>query len=199
MEERNLIEGKFSKANVLAIISTVIAIATLLYSIWWDNKVHNMVSFSSLYHSCIDYYTPFLFCGIPMLILTAVFYLWMNNCKLTVTNKRVYGKAAFGKRVDLPLDMISVTGTGAFKSISVATSSGKISFWLLSNRNEVFDVISNLLVERQNKENTLTATTIKQEIPQSNADELKKYKDLLDSGIITQEEFDAKKKQLLGL
>ena len=31
------------------------------------------------------------------------------------------------------------------------------------------------------------------------ADELKKYKDLLDSGTITQEEFDAKKKQLLGL
>ena len=31
------------------------------------------------------------------------------------------------------------------------------------------------------------------------ADELKKYKDLLDSGVITQEEFDAKKKQLLGL
>lgn len=33
----------------------------------------------------------------------------------------------------------------------------------------------------------------------SSADELKKYKDLLDAGIITQEEFDAKKKQLLGL
>ena len=33
----------------------------------------------------------------------------------------------------------------------------------------------------------------------SSADELKKYKELLDSGIITQEEFDAKKKQLLGL
>ena len=30
-------------------------------------------------------------------------------------------------------------------------------------------------------------------------DELKKYKELLDSGIITQEEFDAKKKQLLNL
>jgi len=40
-------------------------------------------------------------------------------------------------------------------------------------------------------------------IPQKNvfvnAEELKKYKVLLDSGIITQEEFDAKKKQLLGL
>lgn len=31
------------------------------------------------------------------------------------------------------------------------------------------------------------------------ADELKKFKDLLDDGIITQEEFDAKKKQLLGI
>lgn len=33
----------------------------------------------------------------------------------------------------------------------------------------------------------------------SAADELKKFKDLLDSGAITQEEFDAKKKQLLNL
>lgn len=35
--------------------------------------------------------------------------------------------------------------------------------------------------------------------PISEADELKKFKDLLDSGVITQEEFDAKKKQILGL
>ena len=33
----------------------------------------------------------------------------------------------------------------------------------------------------------------------SAADEIKKFKDLLDSGIISQEEFDEKKKQLLGL
>ena len=33
----------------------------------------------------------------------------------------------------------------------------------------------------------------------SGADELKKYKELLDNGVITQEEFDAKKKQILGL
>ena len=39
-------------------------------------------------------------------------------------------------------------------------------------------------------------------VPQSSssaADELKKFKELLDMGVITQEEFDAKKKQLLGL
>lgn len=33
----------------------------------------------------------------------------------------------------------------------------------------------------------------------SSADELKKYKELLDNGVISQEEFNAKKKQLLGL
>lgn len=37
-------------------------------------------------------------------------------------------------------------------------------------------------------------------VPESSTtDELKKYKELLDSGIITQEEFDTKKKHLLGL
>ena len=40
-------------------------------------------------------------------------------------------------------------------------------------------------------------TVIKQEIPQSNADELKKYKELLDSGIISQEEFDQRKSSCL--
>ena len=41
------------------------------------------------------------------------------------------------------------------------------------------------------------STTVIQQL--SAADEIKKFKELLDMGIITQEEFDAKKKQLLGL
>lgn len=60
----------------------------------------------------------------------------------------------------------------------------------------MYETISKLIVERQNKE-TKSETVVKQET--SNADELKKYKDLLDSGVTTQEEFDQKKKQLLGL
>ena len=46
--------------------------------------------------------------------------------------------------------------------------------------------------------NNKGGTTIIQQAS-SPAEELKKMKELLDMGIITQEEFDAKKKQLLGL
>ena len=43
-------------------------------------------------------------------------------------------------------------------------------------------------------------STAQQNAPAASAmDELKKLKELLDMGIVTQEEFDAKKKQLLGL
>lgn len=48
------------------------------------------------------------------------------------------------------------------------------------------------VVQIESSKNTRTAAI-------SSADELKKYKELLDSGVISQEEFDAKKKQLLGL
>ncbi|MDO4744896.1 MAG: SHOCT domain-containing protein, partial [Clostridia bacterium] len=44
-----------------------------------------------------------------------------------------------------------------------------------------------------------TVETTKSQSAFSVADELKKFKELLDMDIITQEEFDAKKKQLLGL
>lgn len=123
----------------------------------------------------------------------------LKSSEITVTDKRIYGKASFGKRVDLPIDSVSAVGTSMFHGIAVTTASGAIKFSNIVNSDEIHKAVSDLLIERQNKAPVTATTTIKQEIPQSNADELKKYKELLDSGIITQEEFDAKKKQLLGL
>ncbi len=132
---------------------------------------------------------------LPLAGVALVLYLWVALTELTVTNKRVYGKTSFGKRVDLPLDSISAVGTGWFKSISVSTSSGRITFFAVSNRNEFHKVISELLISRQDK----NAVSNSNSQSTNSADELKKYKELLDSGIITQEEFDAKKKKLLGV
>ena len=113
--------------------------------------------------------------------------------ELIVTEGKVVGKTLFGKRVDLPIGQISVAGTGMFQRVSIATSSGAINFYGVINRDDVFKAISELLMKRQ-EETKVTSNT-----NGSSVDELKKLKDLLDAGIITQEEFDAKKKQLLGL
>lgn len=136
------------------------------------------------------------------LLVVALFFL--RGFALTVTDKRVYGKIRWFSRVDLPVDSISAVSKGIFKSVGVATSSGRISFLFVKNRDEIHDALSDLIVSRQNdikaekqREEKQEATTIVQQA--SSADELKKFKELLDAGIITQEEFDAKKKHLLGL
>ena len=134
---------------------------------------------------------------LPLIIIAMLLYLWLSKYSLTVTDKRVYGKAAFGKRVDLPLDMVSAVGTSALKGISVGTSSGRIKFKLIKNRDEIHSTLSKLLMDRQQAEKKRTVS--QPVVSASNADELEKFKKLLDSGVITQEEFDEKKKQLLGL
>lgn len=60
---------------------------------------------------------------------------------------------------------------------------------------EIVDFLNKKI--REAKTGARTAQTVIQQT--SAADELKKFKELLDGGVITQEEFDAKKKQLLGL
>lgn len=132
-------------------------------------------------------------------ILVAIIVYWgLKKYELTVTNKRVYGKVIFGKRVDIPLDSVSTVATTAFwKGVTVASSSGRINFVLIKNRLEIYDVINNLLIERQKHSEIIEP---KEPVARNgNVEELKQYKELLDSGVITQEEFDAKKKQLLNL
>lgn len=131
-------------------------------------------------------------------LIGGLIYLWLRSYELTITDKRIFGKVAWGKRVDLPVDSVSATASLRFlNGVSVATSSGRISFRVLKNADAIYQVISNLLIERQQEKSTPAPVV---EAPKSDeADQLKKYKELLDSGVITQEEFDAKKKQLLGL
>lgn len=140
---------------------------------------------------------PFVAAGaVIFIIIGYIIYKKWSKIEITVSDKRVYGINAVGKRVDLPVDSISAVGTSAFRGIAVTTSSGAIKFNMLENRDEVQRAISGLLIGRQHKTNYIEQAA---NSGKCDTDELKKYKDLLDSGVITQEEFDAKKKQLLGL
>jgi len=164
-------------------------------------KIHpTLMSYINCCGGLVSSY-DFTFSIIPILcgaFLAYLIYFLFSKYELTVTDKRVYGKATFGKRVDLPLDSISAVGTSFLKGIDVGTSSGRIKFKLVKNQDEIHSVMSKLLLERQQKESSRTNISATP-TTSSNADELKKFNELLESGVITQEEFDAKKKQLLGL
>ena len=215
MEEKTIIKGELKRAALVwisMILPVLGIISTLIYKYWaayqdyfYSENYYRRYGYGAkTFSECLaDVFNggdgaDFVLYPLVLILCIAGFIIYkrMSKVQITVTDKRVYGTDVASKRVDLPLDSISAVGTSSFSGLAVSTASGSLKFTMLKNRDELHETISNLLVMRQDK---VASTMIKPEIPQSNADELKKYKDLLDAGIITQEEFDAKKKQLLGL
>ena len=133
------------------------------------------------------------------LVVSFILYQVITSIQIVVTSKRVYGRTNWKNSIDLPMDSISSVGSAWFNGIFVATSSGKISFRFVKNAKEIHRTIRRLLIERQENKAKAKEKESQAGVQTSNADELKKYKELFDCGVITQEEFEQKKKQLLGL
>ena len=136
-----------------------------------------------------------------VIVLSAVLlFICAGLCsyELTVTDKRIYGKLTWGRQLDLPVDAVSAVAKYGWllKGVSISTASGRIKFRVIKNADEIYDVIKNLLIERQQTRGTVVVPNA---VSNDEADQLKKYKELLDSGAISQDEYEAKKKQLLGL
>lgn len=211
MEEKEIITGEniFKKTvgkvlKITFIVAVVLAIISFISCNIRDNyfKERLKVSYFSEEYEQLDEKCDFwwdtyqntMYCAIGTGVITVVllvFKFYASKMKIVVTNKRVYGVARFGKRVDLPIDLISAVGTCMFKGIIVSSSSGKIRFLLINNRDEIHKMISDLLIARQDKKQVENKTNV--------TEELKQYKELLDNGVITQEEFEKKKKQILGI
>ena len=129
-------------------------------------------------------------------LIAAIVFFALEKCELQITEKNIVGKDWFGKKVFLPISQISAYSTGRFLSVvSIATSSGFTKFALISNYEEIGNVLQNLINQRQEATKFTASDSIENH---NNLDDLKKLKELLDNGIISQEEFDAKKKQILG-
>ena len=107
--------------------------------------------------------------------------------KVTVTNKKVLGVSSKFTKADVLIEHIEAVNLVNSYCFTLKTTAGLMyAFEGYKNAPEIVKVIRELLSpETEETENDISA--------------LKQYKDLLDSGVITQEEFDAKKKQLLGL
>lgn len=204
MQETEVIKGELSKTRasalmIVGLISFLISLMVFFYlgSQFGPHSIGEWIE--GLFLGWIDGFFFSFVCLVCLALLVAgiIYYVASHKVSITVTDKRVYGTALWKKRVDLPLDAISAVSTSFFKGISVASSSGAIKFVNIENNEEVHKEISKLLIDRQGqaKENVNNNNNR----IESNAEEIGKYKELLDNGIITQEEFEIKKKQLLGL
>lgn len=204
MKEQILIKSQKGNVKKIAlIITTILSVLLIFMFIYriiqlkeWQLKEIQYFGNSYSNYTSDSYIIAFVIAFIIIWIIAIIFITAFSKTELFVTDSRVYGITVFNKRIDLPIDMITAVGTGFFNTITISTASGLIKFSYLKNRDNIHECINGLLMNRQKKENN-SQTTIKQEIPLSNADELKKYKELLDMGVITQEEFNAKKRQLL--
>lgn len=218
MKEKDIIKGKLKNSKKFKFkfwIGCLIISFFLFVVTYSDNKQHFMKERDHYCEWCYDTYygydkwscelcertyfedwskglvgpiITFIPIGIYLVVFIYIIVVW-DVMELTVTNKRIYGKTIFGKRVDLPLDSISsISRIKIFNGISVATSSGKISFQFMDNNENIYNSISQLLVERQDEKSNGNSDYI---------EELKKIKELMDDGIITRDEFEKKKKELL--
>ena len=125
-----------------------------------------------------------------------------SSVLIVVTNKRILlenKKLLFGSQnTEIPLEMVNDISYNsgmlmAKVSITSGTKDHKIS--------QVSKKTVTQLVDTIRRETELAKHPKEQQISQAPSDieQLKGLKDLLDSGILTQEEFETKKKQILGI
>lgn len=167
---------------------------------------------------CSPFIFVALFFGVWIGLVFLVGPIWTYYCykvskdvKLVITNKRVIAKGGrFGSESNIPIDSISAVSKGIFKSVKITSSSGVINFNFLENPVEIYETINNLINKRNSliddiytkQKSNVEITNINKgtsSAPIDNVETLRHYKELLDEGILTQEEFDTKKKELLGL
>lgn len=89
------------------------------------------------------------------------------------------------------------------KMFEISFAGGKIAFMSSSYNLEEMQNFQKSLRKAKDNYTPAPQYVVNNSAPMNNAvssvtDELKKYKELLDTGVITQEEFDTKKKQLLS-
>ena len=143
------------------------------------------------------------------IILVGIRFYWKEIAKassLELTEEGISGSLKIwgvNSKLNIPLDNISSLYVKesiwdkirSGKTLVIASSSGSVKFRCVQNADEFVENVNNLTEKRKNA--TKAPSSAANQV--SSADELKKFKELLDAGAISQEEYDSKKKQLLGL
>ena len=183
INEPYIIKSELAKSRIVLLILSIIfilgGIALFIYAIFDDELMFLIAG-------------PLFGIGTPMLLVCIG-----ASRELYITENNVIGKTPFGDEIKMPLHTITTFTTSKFlSSIAVSSSSGVAKFSFIANYREIGNVLSqNMAGNQKSINNTVVATTP----PQNSIEDLLKLKSYLDLGIITQEEFEAKKRQMLGL
>ncbi len=77
--------------------------------------------------------------------LLLIFMLRIRYTAMIITDKRIYGKASFGKVSNIPLESVSEVVSKPFGTVIIHSEYGKTVFTGLSNRDELADCIKRLI------------------------------------------------------
>lgn len=128
-------------------------------------------------------------------LIHLIMYFATKNNEITLTNYKITGTYRRSLSLNIPIDSVSSVSKGRMGSLCITCAGNKYSILFVSNKEKFCAQLNELLNKRAHQ----SLNAIPNVNQQSNYDEIAKLKQLLDAGIITQEEFDVKKKQLLGL
>lgn len=122
----------------------------------------------------------------------------ITNKRLVLGQKKVIGEAT--QFVNLAnINDITYSAGGIYGYITIDTFKECIKICFSTQEAaKLYPVLNKYFADFKHRSKTASAPVI-HAASASPADELRKYKQLLDDGIITQAEFNAKKKQILGL
>ena len=177
------------------------------------------------YHSGYNYYPyemPTTYLAVLAWIVAVVVlivYIVQANHRLSVSPEAVRGVNGFGKVTVMPVNQIvSVSSQASNSSVVIVCSGIKRTYCMISNNMHIVQTIRSFM---PNSFVPVQSVPVQPYAPQTQyvmpvrqyitpvqpvtvnstgaADEIKKLKELLDMGAVTQEEFEIKKKQILGL
>lgn len=160
-----------------------------------NKSAHRWVSYGTFGQY---YFQEGLFFVIIILILFVVFgitnllYSRDKKTELSILDNAIIGKKSNGKTVQFLLKDIKSVETTKKHGLKIMGSGIRYDIHLIQNAEEMKNIMMDMLAEVQHEQPVMAVVG-------SSVNDIKEYKELLDAGIITQEEFDAKKKQLLGL
>lgn len=215
----------FNHKKILIILGIIFIVYALLVCIpikktvlSWSNNYYYDNIFNWPVKTKYDNYIPnYLLVGLGvviglyliMLMIKAAEKAILKLCSLYLTNKEIKGirKYIFLKKdLTFPIEKVDsiMVVNSTFdkirggKTIAIRTTSGLIKFPWVHNAEEFVNKTLDT-IKAYNESSKPVTENFQQNTGGDNLEQIQKLKEMLDSDIITQDEFDTKKKQLLGL